>query len=154
MYSILGKRRLEPRVDGIEHAASSRSVAPPGSTVCRDRHGIYCRQGFRGHDSCQTAGIVVRVTADEIWVRHEEEVDGRVVEGDIDKYKLTKFIRSNQGTCINQRPVVKYGEKVKAGDIAGGRPFNRTRGIRPGTKCCCRVHDVGRLQLRGRDFVE
>jgi DNA-directed RNA polymerase subunit beta len=67
-------------------------------------------------------GTVVRVTADEIWVRHEEEVDGRVVEGDIDKYKLTKFARSNQGTCINQRPVVKYGEKVKAGDTLADGP--------------------------------
>ncbi|KYQ85898.1 DNA-directed RNA polymerase subunit beta [Thermoactinomyces vulgaris] len=67
-------------------------------------------------------GTVVRVTADEVWVRHEEEVDGRVVEGDIDKYKLTKFARSNQGTCINQRPVVKYGEKVKAGDTLADGP--------------------------------
>jgi DNA-directed RNA polymerase subunit beta len=45
-----------------------------------------------------------------------------VVEGDIDKYKLTKFARSNQGTCINQRPVVKYGEKVKAGDTLADGP--------------------------------
>ena len=67
-------------------------------------------------------GTVVRVTADEVWVRHEEEMDGRMVEGDIDKYKLTKFARSNQGTCINQRPVVRYGEKVKAGDTLADGP--------------------------------
>lgn len=67
-------------------------------------------------------GTVVRVTADEVWVRHEEEMDGRMVEGDIDKYKLTKFTRSNQGTCINQRPVVRYGEKVKAGDTLADGP--------------------------------
>ena len=67
-------------------------------------------------------GTVVRVTADEIWVRHEEEVDGRMVEGDIDKYRLTKFARSNQGTCINQRPVVRHGEKVKAGDTLADGP--------------------------------
>jgi DNA-directed RNA polymerase subunit beta len=67
-------------------------------------------------------GTVVRVTADEIWVRHEEEVDGRIVQGDIDKYKLTKFTRSNQGTCINQRPVVKVGEKVKKGDTLADGP--------------------------------
>ncbi|GGE21035.1 DNA-directed RNA polymerase subunit beta [Marinithermofilum abyssi] len=60
-------------------------------------------------------GTVERVTADEIWVRHEEEVDGKLVKGDLDKYKLHKFIRSNQGTCINQRPFVRVGEKVQAG---------------------------------------
>lgn len=67
-------------------------------------------------------GVVERVTADEIWVRHQEEVDGAWVEGDIDKYKLTKFMRSNQGTCINQRPVVKEGECVEVGDILADGP--------------------------------
>ncbi|MBA4603161.1 DNA-directed RNA polymerase subunit beta [Thermoactinomyces mirandus] len=67
-------------------------------------------------------GTVVRVTADEVWVRHEEEVDGRIVQGDIDKYRLTKFARSNQGTCINQRPVCRHGEKVKAGDTLADGP--------------------------------
>lgn len=67
-------------------------------------------------------GVVERVTADEIWVRHEEEVDGVVVKGDLDKYKLTKFMRSNQGTCINQRPVVKEGERVEKDDILADGP--------------------------------
>ncbi len=67
-------------------------------------------------------GTVVRVTADEVWVRHEEDVDGRIVQGDIDKYKLTKFSRSNHGTCINQRPVCHHGEKVKAGDPLADGP--------------------------------
>lgn len=67
-------------------------------------------------------GTVVRVSADEIWVRHEEEIDGRLIEGDIDKYRLTKFARSNQGTCINQRPVVRSGEKVKVGDVLADGP--------------------------------
>ena len=44
-------------------------------------------------------GIVERVEASEIWVRRIEEVDGKEVKGDLDKYKLHKFIRSNQGTC-------------------------------------------------------
>ena len=67
-------------------------------------------------------GVVERVTADEIWVRHEEEIDGEVVKGDIDKYKLIKFMRSNQGTCINQRPVVKEGDRVKKDDILADGP--------------------------------
>jgi DNA-directed RNA polymerase subunit beta len=67
-------------------------------------------------------GVVERVTADEIWVRHEEEVDGKLVKGDLDKYKLIKFQRSNQGTCINQRPIVKVGDRVQKGDTLADGP--------------------------------
>lgn len=68
------------------------------------------------------SGVVERVTAEEIHVRHEEEVDGRIIKGDVDKYKLQKFVRSNQGTCVNQRPLVKKGERVKAGDVLADGP--------------------------------
>lgn len=67
-------------------------------------------------------GTVERVTADEIWVRHEGEVDGQRVAGDLDKYKLYKFVRSNQGTCINQRPIVKKGDRVEKGDVIADGP--------------------------------
>ncbi|WP_047154545.1 DNA-directed RNA polymerase subunit beta [Aneurinibacillus tyrosinisolvens] len=67
-------------------------------------------------------GVVERVTAREIWVRRQEELDGRTIMGDIDKYKLHKFERSNQGTCINQRPIIKRGEVVAAGDIIADGP--------------------------------
>ncbi|GAB7387304.1 DNA-directed RNA polymerase subunit beta [Bacillaceae bacterium] len=67
-------------------------------------------------------GVVERVTAKEIWVRRREIVDGKPVYGDLDKYRLQKFVRSNQGTCINQRPLVKKGEEVKAGDIIADGP--------------------------------
>lgn len=67
-------------------------------------------------------GIIERSTANEIWVRRVEEVDGQEVKGDIVKYKLHKFMRSNQGTCINQRPIVKRGAAVKAGDILADGP--------------------------------
>ncbi|MDI3328243.1 MAG: DNA-directed RNA polymerase subunit beta [Alicyclobacillaceae bacterium] len=67
-------------------------------------------------------GVVERVTASEIWIRVQEEVDGRIVSGDLDKYKLLKFVRSNQGTCINQKPIVRKGDIVKAGDIIADGP--------------------------------
>ncbi|MBX6394485.1 MAG: DNA-directed RNA polymerase subunit beta [Alicyclobacillaceae bacterium] len=67
-------------------------------------------------------GVVERVTASEIWIRVQEEVDGQIVSGDLDKYKLLKFVRSNQGTCINQRPIVRKGDVVKAGDIIADGP--------------------------------
>ncbi|MBE3554867.1 MAG: DNA-directed RNA polymerase subunit beta, partial [Thermicanus sp.] len=62
-------------------------------------------------------GVVERVTAREIWIRRTEMVDGHEVMGDLDKYRLHKFERSNQGTCLNQRPIVRKGDRVKAGEI-------------------------------------
>jgi DNA-directed RNA polymerase subunit beta len=67
-------------------------------------------------------GVVERVTANEIHVRRILNVDGKEVQGDLDKYKLLKFVRSNQGTCINQRPIVRKGDVVKAGDIIADGP--------------------------------
>ncbi|MCS7173391.1 MAG: DNA-directed RNA polymerase subunit beta [Armatimonadetes bacterium] len=57
-------------------------------------------------------GVVESVTADEIVVRGQH----RTV------YKLTKFRRSNQGTCINQRPIVRSGQFVRAGEILADGP--------------------------------
>jgi DNA-directed RNA polymerase subunit beta len=55
------------------------------------------------------AGTVTDVEADRIVVSTRE--------GDRDSYDLVKFMRSNQGTLIHQRPIVKLGDKVKAGDV-------------------------------------
>jgi len=54
------------------------------------------------------AGVVTSVTAERIQV----ETDA----GELDEYVLSKFVRSNQGTCINQRPIVDVGARVAAGD--------------------------------------
>nr|WP_205536269.1 DNA-directed RNA polymerase subunit beta [Paenisporosarcina cavernae] len=67
-------------------------------------------------------GIVEHVEAKEIRVRRIEEVDGKEVKGDLTKYKLQKFIRSNQGTSYNQRPIVKVGDRVKPLDILADGP--------------------------------
>ncbi|MCY0876455.1 MAG: DNA-directed RNA polymerase subunit beta, partial [Firmicutes bacterium] len=67
-------------------------------------------------------GVIERVTANEIQVRVQEMVDGKLVSGNVDRYKLQKFMRSNQGTCINQRPLVRLGERVEAGDIMADGP--------------------------------
>ena len=62
-------------------------------------------------------GIVEKVTGDEVIVRNKNNT--------LDKYKLRKFKRTNGGTCINQRPVVAKGEKVKAGDILADGPATK-----------------------------
>lgn len=71
---------------------------------------------------CKHDGIVEHVEARKILVRRIVEVDGKEVEGQVDEYKLLKFVRSNQGTCYNQRPIVEVGERVKKGDILADGP--------------------------------
>jgi len=58
-------------------------------------------------------GVVEKVTADQILVK---------TKTGIDTYNLIKFKRSNQGTCSNQRPIVKIGEKVKQGQTIADGP--------------------------------
>jgi DNA-directed RNA polymerase subunit beta len=70
------------------------------------------------HDSGQVvlarrAGTVLSVTADRIQI----EPDPRRYKGaDLDEYSVLKFVRSNQGTCINQRPIVDVGQVVEEGE--------------------------------------
>lgn len=71
---------------------------------------------------CKHDGIVEHVEAREVWVRRVKEIDGQEVKGDLDKYKLLKFIRSNQGTCYNQRPIVAVGNRVTRGEILADGP--------------------------------
>ena len=59
-------------------------------------------------------GTIKKVTGDEITLETEK--------GEIESYKLRKFKRTNGGTCINQRPIVVKGEKVKAGDVIADGP--------------------------------
>lgn len=67
-------------------------------------------------------GIVEHVEAKEIRVRRIEEIDGKEVKGDLTSYKVHKFERSNHGTSINQRPIVKVGDRVKPLDILADGP--------------------------------
>ena len=54
-------------------------------------------------------GVVTKVAADSVSVRYD---DGRVED-----YRLTKYLRSNHGTCINQRPIVDAGQRVEKGEV-------------------------------------
>ena len=59
-------------------------------------------------------GEVIRSDAQNITVRYDS--------GDIKSYKLIKFARSNQGTCVNQRPIVSLGDRVNKGDVIADGP--------------------------------
>ena len=63
---------------------------------------------------CERAGTVTKVDADSVEVTTES--------GEVDKYEIIKFLRSNQGTCINQRPVVSEGQHVEPHDVIADGP--------------------------------
>ena len=62
-------------------------------------------------------GVVDKVSATEIVIKNDEHKK--------DKYKLIKYTRSNQGTCVNQRPIVSEGERVEKGDIIADGPSTK-----------------------------
>ena len=64
-------------------------------------------------------GVVEYVDADEIRIRYSRSEEQRQVsfEDDVKAYKLIKFSKTNQSTCINLKPIVKKGQKVKAGQL-------------------------------------
>ena len=65
-------------------------------------------------------GVVEQIDGTRIVVRATGDVDaGR---SGVDIYRLSKFQRSNQSTCINQRPIVRVGDEVKAGDVIADGP--------------------------------
>ncbi|MEM0529629.1 DNA-directed RNA polymerase subunit beta [Zongyangia sp. HA2173] len=59
-------------------------------------------------------GVVERVSADEVVIRTDD--------GELHPYHMIKFLRSNQGTCTNQRPIVNRGERVKVGQVIADGP--------------------------------
>ncbi|HWR53620.1 MAG TPA: DNA-directed RNA polymerase subunit beta [Bryobacteraceae bacterium] len=73
---------------------------------------------------CKRAGVIESVDSERIIVR----VEGNVHEGQLsrevgaDIYQLTKFKRSNQNTCITQKPIVQQGQRVKKGDVLADGP--------------------------------
>lgn len=85
---------------GMERVVATDS----GVTVVARRSGIV--------DSVDAARIVVRV----------DDAEAEAGEAGVDIYNLTKYLRSNQNTCINQRPLVKPGEKIQRGDVLADGP--------------------------------
>jgi DNA-directed RNA polymerase subunit beta len=85
---------------GMERAVAVDS----GVTVVADRGGVV--------DSVDSSRIVVRV--------NDEETSA--TEAGVDIYNLTKYTRSNQNTCINQRPLVKAGDVIAKGDVLADGP--------------------------------
>jgi DNA-directed RNA polymerase subunit beta len=68
------------------------------------------------------SGTVVSVDATRIVVRADSAVNTESLEAKVDIYNLTKFQRSNQNTCINQKPVVHMGDRVESGEAIADGP--------------------------------
>jgi len=84
-------------------------------------------EGIVARDSgvCQVArrgGVVDRVDAGRIVVRVRDDEVADEGDAGVDIYNLTKYTRSNQNTCINQRPLVKVGDVIARGDILADGP--------------------------------
>lgn len=86
-------------------------------------------EGIAAKDSgsvirCKRDGIVDSLDSQRIIVRVDSETSGQRFMGDsgADIYELTKFKRSNQNTCINQKPIVQRGQRVRKGDILADGP--------------------------------
>src|ERR1700674_868990 len=83
-------------------------------------------EGTVGRDSGVTVvgkrdGIVESVDAERIVVRADKQTKD-LRDAGVDIYNLIKYQRSNQNTCINQRPIVVKGERVKSGDVLADGP--------------------------------
>ncbi len=98
---------------GMEAAVARDS----GATIVARRDGVV--------DSIDGARIVVRATGEDGTTRG------------VDIYRLRKFQRSNQSTCINQRPLVKVGDRVAAGDIIADGPSTELGELALGRNVLC-----------------
>jgi DNA-directed RNA polymerase subunit beta len=98
---------------GMEAAVARDS----GATIVARRPGIV--------DQIDGARIVVRATAEDGTTRG------------VDIYRLRKFMRSNQSTCINQRPLVKVGDRVSEGDIIADGPSTELGELALGRNVLC-----------------
>ena len=110
--SVPRERRRQPRADGFEHAAPGRAAA----SRAKRRSSAPAWKRVTARDSgavvlCKRAGIVDSVDSERIIVRVEGEHHPKaaLARSGRDIYQLTKFKRSNQNTCINQKPIVREG---------------------------------------------
>ena len=75
----------------------------------------------------KNAGIAEKVSADEIIIKRED--------GKKDRYRLLKFKRSNQGTCINQTPIINAGDRIEASEVIADGPSTDMGEIALGRNC-------------------
>jgi DNA-directed RNA polymerase subunit beta len=80
-------------------------------------------------------GVVEQVDATRIVVRVETSEESTDVAAEVDIYNLLKYQRSNQNTCINQKPIVRVGDKVRRGDVIADGPSTEMGELALGRNC-------------------
>src|SRR5213595_3811268 len=75
---------------------------------------------------CRRDGVVDQVDASRIVVRADTKESSLDVASEVDIYNLIKYQRSNQNTCINQKPIVKQGDRVRTNDVIADGPATET----------------------------
>ncbi|MEM1275224.1 MAG: DNA-directed RNA polymerase subunit beta [Pseudomonadota bacterium] len=83
--------------------------------------------------TARRGGIIDQVDAMRIVIRVTDEME--MGDPGVDIYRLRKFQRSNQNTCINQRPLVKVGDRVNAGDVVADGPSTDLGELALGKNC-------------------
>jgi DNA-directed RNA polymerase subunit beta len=117
------ERRREPRPHGREHAAPVGSPPPDRAPIVGTGLENIVARDSGAVVLCKRDGIVDLVDSNRIIVRVEaEDVETGAPEFGADIYPLLKFKRSNQNTCITQKPIVREGQRVTAGQVLADGP--------------------------------
>jgi DNA-directed RNA polymerase subunit beta len=88
-------------------------------------------------------GIIDQVDAQRIVIRATEDLE--LGDAGVDIYRMRKFQRSNQNTCINQRPLVKVGDYVRKGEVVADGPSTDIGELAFGQERGCRLYAVERV---------
>ena len=78
--------------------------------------------GVEGRAARDSGHVIISPDAGEITKVDAKNIEFKTTKGKIFKYSLNKFLRSNYSTCINQRPIVDKGDKIKAGQVLTDGP--------------------------------
>ena len=143
---VPGERRRQPRADGLQHAAPGGAADPADAPLVGTGMEAAVARDCGATIVARRAGVVDQIDGARIVVRATND-DGTTKGVDI--YRLRKFMRSNQSTCINQRPLVRVGDMVQERRHHRRRSVDRTRRTGAWPQRAGRVHAVERLQLRG-----
>lgn len=110
----------------LEHNDANRALM--GSNMQRQAVPLLTEEaplvgtGVETHAAYDSGVLLIAKRGGEVVYVDGGSVKVKLSNGEIDEYKLQKFKRTNQGTCFNQKPVVVYGQKIKAGDIIADGP--------------------------------
>ncbi len=110
----------------LEHNDANRALM--GSNMQRQAVPLLTEEaplvgtGVETHAAYDSGVLLIAKRGGEVIYVDGSKVKVKLSNGEIDEYMLQKFKRTNQGTCFNQKPVVVYGQKIKAGDIIADGP--------------------------------